>query len=90
MRWRARPLIYKFSAVFFVISVMAWSPWLTEELCYGKVVEHLGGSEQPFNYLGETMSVYDVPKTISRIPFCAVVYFPGEAAFFVTFYGAVL
>ena len=90
MRWRARPLLQKIGAAIFVISILAWAPWLTEEFCYGKVVEHLGGPEQPFNYLGETMSAGEVPKILSRLPFFAVVYFPGEAAFFVTFYGAVL
>ena len=87
---RSRPLLYIAGAAAFVILLVAWAPWLTEDFCYGKVVEHLGGSEQPFHYLGETMPVGEVPKTLTRFPFVAVVYFPGEAAFFVTFYGAVL
>ena len=77
-------------ALLLVVAVLAWAPWLTEEYCYDKVIQHLGGADQPFDYLGETMNVGEVPKTLSRLPFVAVVYFPGEAAFFVSFYGIVL
>ena len=74
----------------FVACLMAWAPWVTEDYAYSKVMEHLGGPDVLFNYLGETMPLSDVPKSFKKLPFVSLVYFPGEAMFTVTFYGSVI
>jgi len=53
-------------------------------------VEKLGGEDTPFDYLGEVIPVREVPKDVVTIPFAALVYFPSEAMFIVTFFGVVL
>ena len=75
---------------FIVVSLIAWAPWITEDYAYTRVMEHLGGSDASFNYLGETMPVKNVPKSFKKLPFIFLVYFPGEAMFIVTFYGGVI
>ena len=71
------------------IGLIAWSPWIIEEYAYSRVMEHLGGPENTFLYLGETMLLQDVPKSFVKLPFVSLVYFPGEAMFIVTFYCSV-
>ncbi|MFW9964685.1 MAG: hypothetical protein ACFFCX_14035 [Candidatus Sifarchaeia archaeon] len=73
-----------------IVAILAWSPWLTEEYTIIAVVEFLGGPDQEYNYLGDMIPLRDVPKTVVRVPFGALVYFPSEAMFIVTFWGSVL
>lgn len=73
-----------------LVVVFAWSPWLTDDFAISTVVSSLGGSNQEFNYLGEMIPLEDVPKHVIRVPFGALVYFPSEAMFIVTFWGLVL
>jgi hypothetical protein len=76
--------------IFIVIAaIFAWSPWLTEEYATTAVVESLGGPDQEYNYLGDTIPLRDVPKTVVRVPFGVLVYFPSEAMFIVTFWGGI-
>ena len=70
--------------------LLMWSPWITYDYAIEKVVEHLGGNDTVFNYLGEPMSVGDVPKSVVWYPFVKAVYFPSEAIWFVGFHGGVL
>lgn len=70
--------------------LVAWAPWITEDYTYAKVMEHLGGPDFPFTYLGETIPLKDVPKSFIKLPFVSIVYFPGEAMFMMTFYGSVI
>ena len=76
--------------VLVIVGLIAWAPWITGEYAYNKVMEHKGGPDTLFNYLGENMPLRDVPKSFVRLPFISLVYFPGEAMFIVTFYGSVL
>ena len=76
--------------VIIVLGIFAWSPWVMEEYTLDAVIAHAGGPDEQYNYLGEMMPVSDVPKTFVRIPFGALVYFPGEAMYIVTFWGWVL
>lgn len=71
------------------VGLIAWAPWITEEYAYPRVMEHLGGSDALFNYLGETMPL-NVSKSFKKLPFVSLVYFPGEAMFIVTFKGGVI
>lgn len=77
-------------SVLVAAGLIAWAPWITEEYAYVKVMEHLGGPDTLFNYLGKTMPLSDVPKSFLRLPFVSLVYFPSEAMFIVTFYGGIL
>jgi hypothetical protein len=70
--------------------IFTWSPWLTEEYATVAVVDSLGGPNQEYNYLGEMIALRDVPKTVTRVPFGALVYFSSEAMFIVTFWGGVI
>jgi hypothetical protein len=72
-----------------MIMVTAWAPWITEERAYDLVTDYLG-EETPYNYLGEIMPVREVPKTFTKLPFIAIVTFPGEAMYIVTFWGWVI
>jgi hypothetical protein len=76
--------------VLITVGLVAWAPWITEEYAYANVMEHLGGPDFPFTYLGETIPLKDVPKSFIKLPFISMVYFPGEAMFMVTFYGSVI
>lgn len=76
--------------VLVVVGFIAWAPWITEEIAYARVMEHLGGPDTLFNYTGETMPLKDVPKSFKKLPFVSLVYFLGEAMFMVTFYGGVI
>jgi hypothetical protein len=73
-----------------VVGIFAWSPWVTDEFATSLVVQSLGGPDQEYNYLGDLLPLRDVPKTVIRVPFGALVYFPSEAMFTVTFWGLVL
>lgn len=73
----------------FVVLLPAWAPWITDDFAVSKVVEKLGGPEARFNYLGHDMAVKDIPKEVHRLPFGRYVTFPGEAGWFVTFWGSV-
>jgi len=77
-------------AVLLLVVLTAWAPWLTDDFAISRVVEKLGGQGHPYNYLGEVMPLGDVPKSVIRVPFGALVYFPSEAVYFVTLFGLVL
>ena len=76
--------------ILLVVVITAWAPWLTNDFAISRVVDKLGGQDHPYNYLGKAMPLSDVPKAVVRLPFCALVYFPGEAVYVVTFFGLVL
>ena len=77
------------AALIGLIILLAWAPWVTENYAFDRVEEYLGGPDKVFLYLGEEMSISDVPKTLVKLPFVSLVYFPGEAMFIVTFWGGV-
>ena len=72
-----------------VLFLLVWAPWITDDYAINKVVERLGGPDTRFNYLGQDMAVKDVPKVVGWWPFGRYVTFPGEAGWFVSFYGKV-
>ncbi len=76
-------------AVGLALLLLVWAPWITDDYAIGMVVEELGGPYVRFNYLGEKMAVKDIPKQVGWFPFGRYVTFPGEAGWFVNFYGAV-
>jgi len=76
--------------ILLVVVLTAWAPWLTNDFAISRVVDKLGGQDRPYNYLGKVMPLSEVPKAVVRLPFCALVYFPGEAVYVVTFFGLVL
>jgi len=84
-----RIIIKLIVVVVIIFAVLAWAPWVTDEYAVSKVVEKLGGPEARFNYLGQDIAVKDIPKQVSWLPFCRYVVFPGEAGWFVSFYGSV-
>jgi predicted 2-oxoglutarate/Fe(II)-dependent dioxygenase YbiX len=67
--------------------IFAWSPWITDEYATTAVVEFLDGPDQNYNYLGDLISLRDLPKTVVRVPFGDLVYFPSEAMYIVAFWG---
>lgn len=79
-----------FIIVVVIVAILAWSPWITDDYATTVVIEFLGGPNQDYNYLGDVIPLRDVPKTIVRVPFGSLVYFPSEAMFIVTFWGGVL
>lgn len=80
----------KLILVMMVLGFVAWAPWMTDDYAIDQVTERLGGPDEPFDYIGDTMPVSSVPKSVVRVPFGSLVYFPGEAMFIVTFWGWVL
>ena len=80
----------KIVLILVILGFLAWSPWMTNDYAIDLVTDRLGGPEEPYDYLGSTIPVVDVPKNVVRVPFGALVYFPGEAMFIVTFWGGVL
>jgi len=72
------------------MAILGWSPWITNDYATTVVIEFLGGPDQEYNYLGDMIPLGDIPKTVVRMPFGALVYFPSEAMFIVTFCGGVL
>jgi len=73
-----------------ILLLIVWAPWITNDYAINKVVEKLGGPDTRFNYLGQDMAVKDIPKVVSWFPFVRAVYFPGEAVWFVSFYGEIV
>jgi hypothetical protein len=73
-----------------VVAIIAWSPWITDEYAVTLVVDSLGGPDGIYDYLGTPTPLSDVPKTVVRVPFAILVYFPSEAMYIVTFWGTVL
>lgn len=69
--------------------LLVWAPWITDDYAIDRVVEELGGLETRFNYVGQDLAVKDIPKEVSWFPFGRYVIFPGEAGWFVSFYGSV-
>ena len=84
-----RTIVKAIIIVVIITLLLAWVPWITNDYAINKVVEKVGGSEARFNYLGQDMAVKDIPKQVSWLPFCKYVVFPGEAMWFVSFYGSV-
>ena len=80
----------KIVLVVIILGFLAWSPWITEDYAIDLVIDRLGGPEEPYNYLGSTIPVSDVPKNYLRVPFGALIYFPSEAMHIVTFWGGVI
>lgn len=77
------------TVILVTLLLFAWAPWITDEYAINRVVERLGGPDARFVYLGQDMAVKDIPKKVSWFPFCRFVGFPGEAGWFVSFYGAI-
>lgn len=77
-------------AIFALLVICAWSPWLTETYALSTVTESLGGPDNDYFYLGEMIPVRDIPKNVVRVPFAILVYFPGEAMYIIPFWGSVL
>ncbi len=73
-----------------LIGVTAWAPWITEDYARTAVVESLGGEDAQYFYLGENVTISEIPIRTVRVPFAILVYFPSEAMFIVTFWGAVI
>ncbi len=69
--------------------LLVWAPWVTYDFAVNRVVEYLGGPDARFHYLNQDMAVKDVPKQVDWWPFGRFVTFPGEAGWFVSFYGSV-
>ena len=84
-------LILKVSVAIIIatVALLAWAPWATNDFATGRVVEKLGGPEGHFYYLTQDMAIKDIPKEVSWLPFGRWVTFPGEAGWFVSFYGNV-
>lgn len=70
-------------------ALLVWAPWITYDYAVNKVVEKLNGPDTRFNYLNQDMAVKDIPKQVNWFPFGRYVIFPGEAGWFVSFYGSV-
>lgn len=85
---RTRSSLLVLGVLFLVI--VAWAPWIGEDYAKVRIVKKLGGPEQSFNHLGDIMPLRDVPIEKVRVPFGILVYFLGEAVWFVTLWGAVL
>ena len=73
--------------IILVLILLAWAPWITDSYAINKVTKKLGGNDAKFNYLGEEMTIKEVPKNVGWFPFGRSVGFPSEAVWFVTFYG---
>ena len=84
-----RTIIKAIVVVVMVTVFLAWAPWVTNDYAVNKVVEKLGGPEARFDYLNQDMAVKDVPTQVSWLPFGRYVVFPGEAGWFVSFYGGI-
>jgi len=72
-----------------VTALLVWAPWITNDFAVNKVIEKIGGSDARFYYLNQDMAVKDIPKQVNWFPFGRYVVFPGEAGWFVSFYGNV-
>ena len=76
-------------AIVLILLLLVWAPWITDDYAINKVVEKLGGPDTRFNYLGQDMAVKDIPIEVGWFPFGRYVTFPGEAGWFVSFYGKI-
>jgi hypothetical protein len=83
------PIYIGIVALSLTLLLVVWSPWITKNYAINRVVVKLSGAETRYNYLGQDMAVKDIPKEVVWFPFGRYVYFPGEAGWFVSFYGAV-
>jgi len=72
-----------------ILLLLVWAPWITKDYAINKVVEKLGGPDTRFNHLGQDVAVKDIPIEVGWFPFGRYVTFPGEAGWFVSFYGNV-
>lgn len=79
-----------FSVVIVLLIVVAWAPWITDDYARTTVVENLGGPDATYYYLGENVTIKEIPITTIKIPFVVLVYFPSEAMFIVPFWGGML
>jgi hypothetical protein len=79
-----------FSVAIVLLIVIAWAPWITDDYARTTVVQNLGGPDAAFYYLGENVTIKEIPITTVRVPFAVLVYFPGEAMFIVPFWGVAL
>ena len=79
-----------FSVLIVLLIVVAWAPWITDDYAQTTVVEGLGGPDATYYYLGENVTIKEIPITTVKIPFAVLVYFPSEAMFIVPFWGGML
>ena len=86
---RAKLIIIATAIAVAATLMLAWAPWVTDEYVIDKVVKKLGGPDTRFTYLGQDMAVKNIPKEISWLPFGRYLTFPGEAGWYVSFYGSV-
>ena len=75
--------------IIILVALLFWAPWITNDFAVSKVVDKLGGPDARFHYLNQDMAVQDIPKQVSWLPFGRYVTFPGEAGWYVSFYGGV-
>ncbi len=73
-----------------LLSILAWSPWITDQYAIVTVIDNLGGPDATYNYLGENITLQEISTSVVAVPFFKLVYFPGEAMYIVTFWGGVL
>ena len=73
-----------------LLVIGAWAPWITPEYAKNTVIDSLGGPDATFSYLGENVTISEIPIYTRKMPFTIFVYFPGEAMFIVPFWGGVL
>lgn len=78
-----------FKSVLVLSALLFWAPWVTDNFAVSKVADELGGSDASFDYLGQDMALQDVPKQVVWLPFGRYVTFPGEAGWYVSFFGSV-
>lgn len=74
----------------FLLSILAWSPWITNQYAITAVIDNLGGPDATYDYLGENITLKEISTSVVAVPFFKLVYFPGEAMYIVTFWGGVL
>jgi len=72
-----------------IVALLAWAPWITDDYARNTVIQFLGGPNAHFVYLGQNMTINNIPIEISWMPFGKWVTFPGEAGWYVNFFGTV-
>ncbi|MCK5239984.1 MAG: hypothetical protein KAR33_10575 [Candidatus Thorarchaeota archaeon] len=93
LRWISQISHRQWGGIFivgFLLSIIAWSPWITNQYAIETVIDNLGGPDATYNYLGENITLQEIPTSVATVPFFRLVYFPGEAMYIVTFWGGVL
>jgi hypothetical protein len=75
--------------IIILVALLFWAPWIINDLAVSKVVDKLGGPDARFHYLNQDMAIQDIPKQVSWLPFGRYVTFPGEAGWYVSFYGSI-